>query len=465
MKHLLVSVATVLMLLITVNANANNLQISNVSKASINMTDDCLMIQFDISWDNSWRTSTAPYNWDATWLFVKYRIDGGEWQHASLNITGSNHTAPAGSTIYGVTDGTGVFIYRSANGTGTNTWTSTQLRWEYGTDGVADNAENIEIKIIGIEMVYIPQGSFYLGSGGNENNHFYEYPTTANPYIVSSENAVTVGTANGNLYYTSDNSYAGDQTGPIPADFPKGYDSFYCMKYEITQGQYAEFLNLLTATQADNRYYSTTSYRYTISGTHPNFTAGAEDRACNYLSWADGTAYCDWSGLRPMSEPEFVKACRGPETPVVNEFAWGNTNIASSAYTLENNNTANEGIATNYSVTEGNISYSTTDGSINGPLRVGIFAAHPDNSGRTTSGAAYYGIMEMSGNLWERCVTVGNPAGRSFTGANGDGALTTDGNANMTNCPDETGLGSGFLGGDWDYYSYVDCTSDRNYAG
>ena len=39
-------------------------------------------------------------------------------------------------------------------------------------------------------------------------------------------------------------------------------------------------------------------------------------------------------------------------------------------------------------------------GSIDGPLRVGIFAANSLNTGRITAGASYYGIMELSGNLW-----------------------------------------------------------------
>jgi hypothetical protein len=40
--------------------------------------------------------------------------------------------------------------------------------------------------------------------------------------------------------------------------------------------------------------------------------------------------------------------------------------------------------------------------------------------------------MELAGNLFERVVMVGNPTGRLFDGAHGDGALATDGNANGT---------------------------------
>jgi len=177
--------------------------------------------------------------------------------------------------------------------------------------------------------------------------------------------------------------------------------------------------------------------------------------ACNFLSWMDGAAYSDWAGLRPMTELEFEKACRGTVTPVANEYAWGTATVASSAYTLENPGATNEGIASNYSTSTGNASYVITDGSIDGPLRVGIFAANAVNQGRITAGASYYGIMELSGNLWERAVTVGNATGRAFTGLHGNGALSTNGHANETDWPGLTGgevtgaTGSGFRGGVW----------------
>jgi len=311
-------------------------------------------------------------------------------------------------------------------------------------------------------MVYVPEGAFYVGDNKTSYGSFFSGGTT-NPYQITSENNITVENTAGNLYYTT-GTYYGDGAGPIPAAFPKGYAAFYCMKYEITQGQYAEFLNLLTSAQATNRYYNTTAYRYTISGTHPNYSASAPDRACNHLTWADGIAYMDWSGLRPMTELEYEKASRGTLTPVSGEYAWGTGTIAGSAYTLSNNGAVNEGIATNYSTSAGNCSYSTTDGSTDGPLRVGIFAAHASNIGRVTSGATYYGIMEMSGNLWERAVTVGNATGRNFTGINGDGILDANGHANMTNCPDNSAVGSGFRGGGW-LYGSVNCrTSDRGVA-
>ena len=96
--------------------------------------------------------------------------------------------------------GLGVFMYRSANGTGTNTWTGAKLQWNYGINSVADNTM-VEIQVCAIEMVYVPTGTFSIGSGGSETSAFYKYPTTTNTYSVSSENAITIGTATNNLYY------------------------------------------------------------------------------------------------------------------------------------------------------------------------------------------------------------------------------------------------------------------------
>jgi formylglycine-generating enzyme required for sulfatase activity len=446
MKQIFIATATALMLLLAVGtANANNITVSNVSIAEMNTTSGYVMINFNISWENSWRISSGPSNWDAAWLFVKYRVGTGDWQHATLSTTSGQHVAPSGSTIAAVSDGKGVFMYRSANGTGTVTWTNAQLRWNYQTDGVASNATNVEVKIIGIEMVYVPTGAFYVGDNKTSEASFFSGGTT-NPYQITSENAITVANTAGNLYYTTGGDY-GDGAGPIPAAFPKGYAAFYCMKYQITQGQYAEFLNLLTSAQATNRYPNLNgNIRHTISGSHPNFSASTPDRACNYLSWADGIAYMDWSCLRPMTELEYEKACRGTLTPVSGEYAWGSTSITTAA-TITNDGTANE------TTTTGNCN-SNNWGIIDGPLRVGCFAKA--GTTRVQSGATYYGIMEMHGNTREKTVTVGNVTGRNFTGINGDGVLDINGHCNTSNCPDNTAVGSGLRGGDWfgDYFTY-----------
>jgi len=445
--------------------------VSNTKLTGQNTTDNYTLVQFDLTWQNSWRTSSAPNNWDAAWVFVKYRVGSGEWQHASLNNTGHSGTGATidvglltpGTAFNAITNpGLGAFIYRSANGTGTFTITGAQLRWNYGANSVADDA-TVDVQVFAIEMVYVPRGSFYLGSGGAEYAAFYSYPTTTNTFEVNSENEITVGTQNGNLYYNIGESFS-DQGGPIPANFPKGYNAFYCQKYEITQQQYVDFLNTLTQTQATTRKYDkpVQNYRYEITGsTVGSYTTTNPYVPCCFMTWMDDAAYSDWAGLRPMTELEYEKACRGTVTPVANEFAWGNT-TATVPTGINNAGTSNE----TPSNSDANSVYLGSGAG--GPVRVGAFARGSSN--RAESGASYYGIMELSGNVWERPVTVGNATGRAFTGVHGNGVLNTDGFADQTAWPGlisgavTSATGSGFRGGAfWDNPQDLR-TSDRFYS-
>jgi len=128
----LVSISILLfttLLIFTFTLTANNLAVGTVTITDINTTSHYANLQFDISWDNSWRNDitgagqAVPYNWDAAWVFSKYKVGSGNWNHCTLAETG--HTDPTGTpsgvTIDGQSDRMGVFIYRSANGTGTNT--------------------------------------------------------------------------------------------------------------------------------------------------------------------------------------------------------------------------------------------------------------------------------------------------------------------------------------------------------
>jgi formylglycine-generating enzyme required for sulfatase activity len=488
MKQKFLNFTLAIMLLFCFHANGNNLLISNVDLAGKNTSDKYILIKFDISWENSWRTSTAvPYNWDAAWIFVKYRVSGSEWSHAILSATDADHNAPVGSTIDAANDGVGVFMYRSFDGTGSNNWTNAQLRWNYGANGISDDATNVEVIVLGIEMVYVPEGPFYAGDHVASSASFKQGSNDKDPWYIYSENAINVtdglgsgtgiGPNNAEYYYVAIGSPNEDTTGAsfiIPAQFPKGYRAFYCMKYEITQGQYTEFLNMLNRPQQLPRVSSnisldvitniyvmgnSSSIRYRNSIVCPSsgngtlnpivFSTSTPDVACNFLKWTDGIAYSDWAGLRPMSELEYEKACRGPVAPVKREFAWGEETIANTAYTLSNEGADNEGITSNYSTAIANAFYVSTYGSTSGPVRVGIFAANSSNTGRITSGAGYYGIMELTGNLWEGTITMGNAKGRTFDGSTGNGMLNIDGETDMAYWSGNLIAGSGMRGGGW----------------
>jgi formylglycine-generating enzyme required for sulfatase activity len=317
-------------------------------------------------------------------------------------------------------------------------------------------------------MVYVPQASFPVGSGGAETDAFFTYPDTTQPYIISSENAIPIAAVNGQLFYNHNSSTSGDGIGPIPAAFPKGYNAFYCMKYEITQDQYVAFLNSIDSAQLLGRISlmptSTHTFRNGISGTTAgNITALNPYLPCNYLDWVSLTAYLDWAALRPMSELEYEKACRGTALALRNEFAWGSDGLfnydhvtqivtTGNPYTLSNPFAKDEGIATNYSSAGNAVWYATdpSSGVAAGSLRAGIFAGNAGNSGRVTAGASFYGIMEMSGNLTEQVVTVGDPDGRTFTGQHGDGILRVAGDPNVPDWPYFNGTGFGLRGGSFE---------------
>ncbi len=69
------SVLQLLLFLITSTfLQASNVQVNNVSYTG-DVGDPLYEITFDIAWENSWRTSTLESNYDAAWIFVKYKGD------------------------------------------------------------------------------------------------------------------------------------------------------------------------------------------------------------------------------------------------------------------------------------------------------------------------------------------------------------------------------------------------------
>ncbi|MDZ4756513.1 MAG: SUMF1/EgtB/PvdO family nonheme iron enzyme [Bacteroidota bacterium] len=495
LSYLLKPVVIIICLLWYSHSNANNLSISNLqltgqnTSAGSGSTSNYILVQFDLSWENSFRDTV---NWDAVWVYIKYKTSSGTtWKHATLSITGN--TAPSGSTISVPTDKKGAFIYRSDTGSGTFSLTAVQLKWYYALDTIGDD-DTYDIKVMGCEMVYVPQATYSLGAGGGSESYtFYKYGSSSyGSYSVSSESAITMGTSSGNLYARG---YGPSAT--LSASFPKGYQAFYCMKYEISQGQYLEFLNCLTRTQqnynvnctlsadAPSKAYVLSNYatllnrNYLTCPTSGNgttnpvvFTCTAPTLVCNMLSWQEVAAYLDWSALRPITELEYEKACRGHQTPTSQEFAWGTTSPGTGNYNLSYRTTDSEYVSNaSSSSSTSNCIYSATaaGSSMDGKTRCGVFANSSSN--RTTSGASYYGIMELSGSVWERVVGIYTSTGRSFTGSHGDGNITSGGYANNSDWPGYSsgnitgGTGSAYRGGSMSYGTDRLRVSDRNWAG
>ena len=450
------------LLAFVMKSNANNVQITGTQVSGSNIT-------FDITWDNSWNASVAPNNWDGVWVFIKYQdCNTRLWAHAGLSILAGDHTTSSPLQVDPVTDGRGVFIRRSSIGGGTVPLTSVTLK-------MTIPAGVFNYKVFGIEMVNVPQAQFQIGDGISTSTF-----SSININATSQSGGLTSATLGG-------------AAANVPATFPMGYNSFYCMKYEISQLQYVEYLNSLTYDQQASHVandpisvvgtyamFSGFNYRNGVrvstSGSNAaipaifacDATAGVENNsddgqgiAMNNLSWSDVSAYLDWAALRPMTELEFEKVCRGTATRVANEYPWGtieinpiytqlpgliNDFLANETWTPATNGTCNAGLGSN--------------SGIYGPVKVGAFAT--SSSGRASAGAAYYGAMELGGNLAERFITTSNTSGTAFNGTLGDGTITESGLANQATWPDPaTSIGVGFRGGDYVNVVARVRTSDR----
>ena len=455
---LLKSIALTVLYLMSISLYANNLRITNVTNTNPGSANPILT--FDIAWDNSWRVSSGPNNYDAVWLFVKVQqVPTGmpncesyqEWHHANMtNVTG-DFSAGSPLEIVFVNDSMGIYIRRSADGIGNVGTTSITVRLNLPVP-VSPYASAYNFKVFGIEMVYVPQGDFELGDGISTNS----FNSIA---ITNSTTTLTTGTLGGGINAT------------IPAEFPKGYSAFHAMKYEVTQQQYVDFLNTLTFDQQISRTILTAAQLATNPGSGglcamigsclnrcsiKLITAGINNSragvfgcdfqpaptdpfnsvndgqaiAANYLSYSDLLSYLDWAGLRPMTNFEFEKVSRGPLSRVGNEYVWGTLNITQAQSTSLNN----PGMASETSTAAGNGLAAYNSASSNGPLRVGFSAT--GSTDRETSASSYYGVMNLGGNVWEMVAGGSNTLnyGYKLTYADlGDGELTTAGLYNTSN--------------------------------
>jgi formylglycine-generating enzyme required for sulfatase activity len=459
--------ALVALFFASLSGKANNVQVSGITVTGSNIT-------FTLSWENSWNTMgninpLYPNNWDGVWVFVKYQnnIDN-LWKHATLSSVSADHSVTgAGGVLQAdaVSDGMGVFIRRTNPGSGNISGATVTLKM-----GSLIGTGTFNFKVFGTEVVYVPQGDYQLGDGQASGTFYYT------PQDITAAKQ-TSGLAAGALFSGSP---------AVPAGFPMGYNAFYCMKYEISSEQYVDFLNTLTYDQqaartalAPNSAMGTNPWGYMVGSHGTAFlvriqTPGANNTtpavygcdldndnvfneandgqtvAFNGSSKGDFMAFLDWSGLRPMTEMEFEKACRGTQARVSAERAWGSTDVSVRR--------RNDGLTNGGTVTELPVNNTASDGRINaavggsafGSLRCGIFAQGA--TGRESSGAAFWGMMEMSGNALEPTVYT-DAAGVSFTGNHGNGNLTSAGAADVANWPSATSdvapYGMGVRGGSW----------------
>lgn len=419
-------------------------------------------VTFTVTWDNSWHLDAAapPGNWDAVWVFVKWRscasdptttdfthglidatIDGVLNNWPDLEAMSTPCTAGIGGCGGADVDesvalGATFDILTGAGGTALGV----MLRQSVQTFGSITSdvslhivnlpaiGTDIAVSVFGIEMVYIPKDNFDIGDATlgvlGATNRFTDGTNFALGAgdLLSPYKTVTT-EATGTFYVNAPALLSGTRITAVPTAFPKGYYGFYMMKYEITQGQYAEFLTTLSSAAeqvtrwmgAANTIGGATPFRNTTNIVSTAASAARPDRAQNYLTYDDAAAYLDWACLRPMTELEYEKASRGPDPaqlPVLTEAANGvaTASIVGPPTTISGVENGTEIVAIPagcnvvYNVT---IAYVGGDGTT-GPLRAGIFATAGGT--RVTAGASYYGVMELSGNVREIVVALASDA-------------------------------------------------------
>lgn len=461
---------------------ANNIQITNVTTNGNNIT-------FDISWDNSWNSMSNidlnyPNNWDAAWVFIKVQSDVNNlWLHQLVSTTAANHSITGGVLqVDAVTDGVGVFIRRTSSGFGTVSGTATLLMQTLP-------AGNLNFKAFGIEMVRTNTGNFGVNDSTTGANRFFNYNVT-NATIPA-----------GGLYVGSP---------PLTNTYPTGYAAFYAAKYETTNEQVADYLNSLTYDQQQNltdfvpnsvvgtRAYNPGGYGSSeyikiqtpgVNNITPavygcdknanlffNDAADGQNSPCGMFTIRRAISFLDWTGLRPMTEMEYEKLCRGTKfngqgnPRVIGEYAWGTIDFMNYNNTsLSFNGTDTERV--NLPVINGRcVAYAANQPSYY-PFRVGQFAQ--DATGRASSGGGFYGNMDLSGNVWEIVVGVNSTTNPITVTSLGDGNVNQAAGPNCGNGnhPNWSNYAAntywGIRGGSyWEvsgYNSYTQ-TSDRTYV-
>ena len=368
--------------------------------------DAVITATLTVSWKNTWRNKK---NHDAVWLFFKLKKENetrsqrhGVLRKNSFRFVHNYLDNGVNPSFWMPDDAIGLMIFPDKEYRG-------EVSWRVQVDLDVPKIRNLSTEgltytyVHAVEMVFIPQGAFYLGEPeAKETAAFYEYGTN-NHYRVTSENSIPVGTQNGNLFYDNQNQpeYKGDAKGIIPQEFPKGFDAFYVMKYELTQGLYADFLNSISAYWTTNRanfggkFYN--KQRGSIYLEDSIYKTTSRNRPASFLSFEDSIAWTDWAGLRPMTELEFEKAARGTEKPIAKDFPWGtNSNAKFSRY---------------------------FDGNSDLVWQKPLDEKDLSDSNLELYGASFYWVLDLNKGLWERCITVGSERGRQFKGTHGDGVL------------------------------------------
>ena len=244
------------------------------------------------------------------------------------------------------------------------------------------------------EMIYIPAGSFLMGNNGSE------------PYSYSDE-------------------------FPQHSVYLSGY---YIGKYEVTRGQYRQFMN--AGGYSNSAYWSSAgwSWRVSNSRTQPVYWAASQDwgtgaftQTDNHpvvgVSYYESEAFCNWAGGHLPTEAQWEKAARWTGSHP-NVYPWGDVWDAEKCNNWYDNSSAGGGYQKRQTAPVG---------------------SYP-------SGASPYGCQDTAGNAWEWCKDWYLSNYYSLTPSGG-----------WNNPPGPTSGGSRVLrGGGWYYGDFTNRCASRS---
>ena len=140
------------------NARSNNLQITNMAVNQSTLGSGT--VTFTVSWSNSWNLSGSSSNWDAVWIFVKFRLcsaattvqytqgqisnqsgiynSGGSYIPSTLQVYSTLSPSSGSAVITTLDDANGLGIMLSPTATGSGlTTTGTPIASGLTTTGLS----------------------------------------------------------------------------------------------------------------------------------------------------------------------------------------------------------------------------------------------------------------------------------------------------------------------------------------